>query len=132
MKAPKVLRYDWTDLTGLEELDSSEMEDLRLMFRTMGAAGIGSCKNILQQFFAEHATDLLLRPTSDLSVVLFRLLVQSDKETLNTTAFAITVKSTPLGESLSFGQFVDLVAESFFFTKRPMPIVSGTPPRIWL
>lgn len=128
MKAPKVLRYDWADLTGLEELDSNEMEELRLMFREMSGCHDLIRKNVLEAFFLKNATYLLSKPTSDTCVILYRLLEQELKETLNNNvAIAMTLQCV-----FSMGQFVDLVTESFFFTKRPIPIVSGTPPRIWL
>ena len=76
MKPPKILRYDWTDLTGLEELDSIEMEDLRLMFREMSGCHDLIRKNVLEAFFLKNATYLLSKPTSDTCVILYRLLEQ--------------------------------------------------------
>ena len=128
MKPPKVLRYDWADLTGLEELDPEDMESLRVMFRTI-MANDSLALSVLYKFFNDNATNILLRPTSDTCVVLYRLLEQLPKETLNSTP-AINIAQS--NKSFSMGQFFDLVMESFFFSKRPVPIVSGNPPRILL
>jgi hypothetical protein len=127
MKAPKKLQHTWEDLTGQDELSPPEMEDLRVFLKTLFASNLMCQKEALQQFFQNNTTYLLLRPTSDFSVVLYRLLEQVPRETLNcTTAFVIPE------ETISMGQFMQLVENSFLVNRRPVSIVSGTPPGICL
>jgi hypothetical protein len=125
-KAPKILRYDWSELTGLIELESNELEELRLMFRNLLTSSPNQHRSILQHFFEGQATYLLLKPTSDLAVSLYRLLEQYNLMYLSEVV-AIRAKAINFSFDLdmSFGQFIQLVESSFVFRQRPIPVVSG-------
>jgi hypothetical protein len=130
MRGPKVLRYSWEELTGLEELDSDELEKFRLMWRV-----INDCftADLIRSLLEYSGTDVLSRPTCDLCVVIYRLLESQDRLLLNTiTAISGSIIAPSNDDSMSFGQLMSLIEDSFIFSKRPIPIVSGNVPRIWL
>ena len=130
LKGPKVLKYSWEELTGLEELDSDEMEKFRLMWRA-----INDCftVDLIRSLLERNCTHVLSRPTCDLNVVLYRLLEDQSRLLLNTfTAISGSVIASSNDDSMSFGQFMSLIEDSFVFSKRPMPIVSGDVPEVWL
>jgi hypothetical protein len=130
LKAAKVLRHTWEDLTGLDELDSSEMEDLRLMFRSMFADHPNLNRRHIQAFFEKNATYILSKTTSDTCVVLYRLLEPFAPTYLSGITLIGDIFLPPLGVTMSAAAFVSLVYESFLFSKRPVPIISGIRPGV--
>ena len=124
MSAAKILRYDWADLTGQDELDSGEIEAIR---QTLRSAMATPC--LTQGFFLSllnvHSAYLLSKPTSDFAVCLYRLFEQDGVD--KSLRFLL---GTEESEAMSVQQLMDLVQESFVFRKRPIPIISGIPPRI--
>ena len=132
MKAAKVLRHSWEELTGLEELDSNEMEELRLMFNSMFADSTYLNRSHLQAFFEKHATYILSKTTSDMCVVLFRLLEPSALSYLATVTLIGDIFVPSLGVTFTAAQFHTLVYESFVINKRPVPIVTGFRPMVSL
>ena len=132
MKPAKVLRHTWEDLTGLDELDSSEMEELRLMFRSMFSDHPNLNRHHIQAFFSKNATYILSKTTSDTCVVLFRLLEPFAPTYLSGITLIGDIFVPPLGVTMSAAAFVSLVYESFLLSKRLIPIVSGERPGVLL
>jgi hypothetical protein len=132
MKAAKIIRHSWEELTGLEELDSNEMEELRLMFNSMFADSPYMNRWHLQAFFEKHATYILSKPTSDMCVVLFRLLTPFAPSYLATVVLIGDIFMPSLGTTFTAAQFSTLVYESFAINKRPVPIVTGFRPVVSL
>jgi hypothetical protein len=133
MKPPKLLPCTWEDLTGLEELDSEKMEDLRLMFRTMLADGPSSHLGYLQRLFETNAEYILNHPTSDLSVVLYRLLEGASLATLNeSVAISWASMHSSYGLDMTFAQFFFMVEGFFSSRKTPIPVVAGFRPGVYL
>ena len=132
-KPPKILRYDWSELTGLIGLESNELEELRLMFRNLLTSNPNQHRSLLQHFFEGQATYILLKPTSDLAVSLYRLLKQCDTIYL---CEVLAIRAPGVNYSydldMSFGQFMQLVENSFIFRQRPIPIIFGLRPTICL
>ena len=132
-KPPKILRYDWSELTGLIGLESNELEELRLMFRNLLTSNPNQHRSLLQHFFEGQATYILLKPTSDLDVSLYRLLEQFNLMYLSEViAIRAPVVNYSCDLDMSFGQFMRLVESSFVFRQRPIPVVSGLRPMICL
>ena len=128
-KSTRILHYTWEDLTGLKELDDEPMEGVRLLIRQLMADRFRH-EGLLHNYFEVNSCSLLLRPTSDVCVVLYRLLEQYSTSFL----YAITaIHSKEIGgPDFSFGDFTQLVAEAFVAKKKNVPIVTGSLPIVWL
>jgi hypothetical protein len=128
MSKPKVLQYDWEQLTGQEELDREDMDSLRLWLRGV-MADCSSHKNKIVAFLNTNATYLLSKPTSDLAVCLYWLLIQAEQDRL----FRFTAATLDEANcELSIATLLDLISDSFAYSKRSIPVVLGIPPRIIL
>jgi hypothetical protein len=133
MKPPRTLNCTWEDLTGLEELDSSSMENVRLMLRSMLGYGPGPHQQHLQRFFEVNSEAILHNPTSDLCVVLYRLLEGVCLGTLGEIiAFSGKSMDSPFGFDMSLLQFFVMVEGFFFSRKTPVPVVAGFRPMVCL
>ena len=130
MKAPRILRYTWEDLTSPEEIDNIFIDEIRRILLLIKANG--SDKEFLQYLFNSQAGYILTCPSSDFCVILYRLLKDLPEEVLKTTIAIHTefMFDSPHedGPTMSMFQFLKLVESCF--TIKPIPLVSGEVPRI--
>jgi hypothetical protein len=128
VNAPKILRYDWADLTGQEELEPQEVESLRLVIKVI-ESNLFDHKGLIQALLQDHTTYLLSKPTSDFGVIVYRLL---DQDGIDKSVRFQAIHGGDKDTELSIQELVNLISGSFALSKRPMPIISGIPPRIYL
>ena len=121
MKGPKVLKYDWEDLTGTEEIENYFVDDLRRTLVIIKANG--QDRNFLRALFERQAGYVLACPGSDLCVILYRLLKPISVETLK-TIYAINLADG----AMSFLQFIEMVEAGYAL--KPIPVVLGEVPGI--
>src|SRR5512138_3465476 len=91
MKAPKILPYDWVDLTSSEEIDNYFVDKVRQCLCTIRANSAVYSYVYLRRLFDEIGEYLINCPKSDAAVILARLLEGLPTETLRTTT-ALDIK----------------------------------------
>jgi hypothetical protein len=125
-KKPKVLRYTWEELTDQVELDAPPMEDFRLMYRSMLASGPNAGPGIVSSFCFRKAVELLMYPAKDLAVVVYRAFKGQDTD-LKSFAFYYVDD-----ELVSMACFCDIVESTFALRNRPVPIITGECPQLYM
>ena len=123
MKKPKILKYMWEELYGLEEIDSPRMEAIRVMFRTMLSGPKENHTKVLRYFLNCNKTYFVCHPSDDIFVIIYRLLENFDPQ------FRKTINGPTIeNETLSMEDFMEIVSSQFI--KKPMPIIVGKKPEI--